>query len=555
MKKVLTLCFIILFAFIFVGCESGTGQGGGETENPEIDYATVNELKDSIDILYLEKGSFDFSNQDLVNEIQRIKETYNLLKQEEKDLITNYSDFEEIIQEYDAYLKAEEEKNAEKKKVEDAVEAAAELAKNSIPKTSTGEKIELPTSYVSDEGINVYIGWQSSDPLTISTNGVVTQPRTSTSRVTLTAIVRSGSVQQTVKGQVAVGILPYEKLPSKPVFAYYYTNQRLLNEIERKTINVINLSFAGLTSNGEVTIGNLNYSTVLQERKNGIRVCFSIQDAKGNPNFGEWTSTPEKREKLVKSIVDFNEKYHFDGVDIDWEYPLGNQVANYVELMKLLYEKIKEKNKNYLVTSAMYGGNGVSKYDAGVSYKYMDYIHLMTYDLNALEVSTHLTALGTGPLSSTSVKSTIAFYTGAGIPKEKLVIGGAFYGKVYELSSSATSFLKQPLKESVDGAYTKVYSAIKTEYLSKINSNDKSIKVVREWDSAAQAPYLCVTKYDSNNNVVGKEFITYDDAESLKLKAQYVFDEGLAGMMFWELGYEDRETNELVTSIYNVFYK
>ena len=141
---------------------------------------------------------------------------------------------------------------------------------------------------------------------------------------------------------------------------------------------------------------------------------------------------------------------------------------------------MKAKNSNYLVTSAMYGGNGVSKYNAGVSYKYMDYIHLMTYDLNAPELSTHLTALSSGPASSTSVQSTIKAYTNAGIPKEKLVIGGAFYGKIYELSVNGTEFIRQPLKSATTEAYTIVYSGLKANYIAHIGSNSQSIKVERK---------------------------------------------------------------------------
>ena len=259
------------------------------------------------------------------------------------------------------------------------------------------------------------------------------------------------------------------------------------------------------------------------------------------------------REKLVNSFIDTCEKYHFDGVDIDWEYPEGQQeVNNYVEFIKLLYTKMKAKSKNYLVTSAMYGGNGVSKYNADVVYEYLDYIHLMTYDLNASDTSTHLTALGTGRLSSISVKKTIEYYTGAGIPKEKLVIGAAFYGKQFNISTSATSFTYQ---KCIGEPFTLTYSAIKNSYLSMIGTNSDRIKVVREWDSDGQAPYLCITEYGLDGNVVNKAFVTYDDAQSLTLKSQYVFDEGLGGLMFWELGSNDRDEDDLMQAIYDVFYK
>jgi chitinase len=43
-------------------------------------------------------------------------------------------------------------------------------------------------------------------------------------------------------------------------------------------------------------------------------------------------------------------------------------------------------------------------------------------------------------------------------------------------------------------------------------------------------------------------FVTYDDPESLALKAAYVRGQGLRGMMFWELG--DDPTGALLGAIH-----
>ena len=542
MRKLLIL--LIVMVVFLVGC------GGEKPPVIEIDQLKVSEVQDSIDILYSELDDLKFSKEEVQQEIERIQTLYNELNSDEKELITNYSDFEEILSLYEQYKEQAAKDALEKAKIEQAVNEAIALCDEVVPTKSTGDNIELPTGYTSEDGISVYIGWSTSDPATITNKGFVTQPRKSTKNVILTAVCRSGDFSQKIEKRVVVGPLAYTQLPEKPVFAYYYSNQRELTELERKTINVINLSFGTIATDGTVSVGGLNYDTVLQERKNGIRVTFSVQNKDG---FKTWTATAEKREKLAQEFLNTCEKYHFDGVDIDWEFPESTiEVANYVDFMRILYEKFKKANSNYLVTSAMYGGNGVPKYNAGESYKYMDYIHLMTYDLNAPELSTHLTALSSGSASSTSVKSTITSYTAAGIPKEKLVIGGAFYGKIYELDPSSTGFIRQ---KPITDPYTIVYSQIKANYISKIGAEGGNIKVVREWDATANAPYLCITEYNASGIIVGKKFITYDDAESLKLKAEYVFSEDLGGIMFWELGYEARETNDLVEAIYKVFYK
>mgnify|MGYP003292843089 CR=1 FL=1 len=179
----------------------------------------------------------------------------------------------------------------------------------------------------------------------------------------------------------------------------------------------------------------------------------------------------------------------------------------------------------------------------------------MTYDLNSADVAQHLTALSKSSNGYSSVKQTVEFYLAAGVPKEKLVIGAAFYGKVYELSTTGTSFIgERPLSSSKDHLYSILYSSIRANYLPKIGQNLDNIKVEKRWDSVAEAPYLCITEY-KNGIVSARKFITYDDQQSIKLKVEYLLEADLGGIMFWELGYEDRDTDDLVIAIRDTIKK
>jgi len=67
-------------------------------------------------------------------------------------------------------------------------------------------------------------------------------------------------------------------------------------------------------------------------------------------------------------------------------------------------------------------------------------------------------------------------------------------------------------------------------YIDALQESDDIIQYdcwLRIWDSIAQAPFLFNTKF---NNV-----ISYDDPQSLKIKMNYIQENGFAGVMMWEL--------------------
>jgi chitinase len=57
--------------------------------------------------------------------------------------------------------------------------------------------------------------------------------------------------------------------------------------------------------------------------------------------------------------------------------------------------------------------------------------------------------------------------------------------------------------------------------------------MTRYWSEEAQAPWL----YNATTQIM----ISYDDPESLALKAAYAREHGLGGVMIWELGCDDAE--------------
>ena len=73
------------------------------------------------------------------------------------------------------------------------------------------------------------------------------------------------------------------------------------------------------------------YKKVTNLRKHGVKVTIALggwNDSKGN-KYSRLVNNPASRKKFTEEVMKFIEKYDFDGLDLDWEYPVCWQVTYY----------------------------------------------------------------------------------------------------------------------------------------------------------------------------------------------------------------------------------
>ena len=396
---------------------------------------------------------------------------------------------------------------------------------------------------------NIRLAWVSSDPQTISSTGIVI-PGDETEIVTLTMEVINDGYSTFFSKEVEVEPVTFRQLqPQRAIFGYYASYHFNGYTEDQLRCDVINLSFAYVTSDFRLDMHSLNDQILygaLAARKQGVRVVLSIQGyGDDSKNFKNAASTPENRAIFIKNIVDIVDKYHFNGVDLDWEYPgwftpskKDSDAEIYTALCQELNAALKEKNPDYLLTAAIPGGaEGYLRYNLKECSAHLDYIHLMTYDLEASSKVYHHTALyanlGKGTATNAAVHESVELFKLKGVPAEKLVIGIAFYGKYTTPKTSTNAGLGG---DSKTGTYsTLTYARIKSTFLNRVGDT-----VTEYWDSVCYAPYL----YDSVYNY----FITYENTRSINEKAKYMRKNGLGGVMIWELG-EDSSDGELMAAV------
>ena len=380
-----------------------------------------------------------------------------------------------------------------------------------LPKTIYGD-LELPDAY---SGYAV-TGKQPSDIM--SPEGKYHQPLSATF-ITLTATLKTTGIEESVSFTLKAEA--YKSLASPIASTYIYRNYHLVTDAFFDTLDIINCAFLTASADGSLygssVLNNITTYIMPKARERGCWVLFSVAPDSA------WTamaSNPTARANFADNIVKIINEYGFDGVDIDWE---GSVNGTYFTLMmEEVYTKVKANNPRHLVTAAIAGGQWQPPYyNLKNSSQYIDYINMMTYSMvsnngyyqnNLYPRSTfHNPTYGVGKsLASCSVQESIAIFRGYQVPVSKIIVGVAFYG------------VKQ-VKQ--DGAWKSSGSVFYTSIASSYLNNPA---YTAYFDEVAGVPYIL--KND------GTEFISYDDARSIQMKCDYIYTEGLAGMMYWENG-------------------
>ena len=307
------------------------------------------------------------------------------------------------------------------------------------------------------------------------------------------------------------GTTPFEPIapPSETVvvgYAVYWEDSMP----DPSLVTHINYAFAHIKGDFETldikSSSRLTKIVALKKTKPSLKVLLSVGGWEAG-NFSEMAADETHRKNFCKNCLNAVTKYGLDGIDIDWEYPTSsmagissspNDTQNFTLLMKDLRETL---GRDRLLTMASASNARYVNFKDAV--QYMDFVNVMTYDMG--DPPKHNGALYKSSLASESCDESVAKHVANGVPTSKIVLGIPFYGH-----GDGKAF-----DDYVD------YKDI------KINESKYTV----QWDNIAKVPYVT----DATNKMV----LTYDDAQSVGLKAEYVIQKNLAGAMYWNIEADD----------------
>ncbi len=278
-------------------------------------------------------------------------------------------------------------------------------------------------------------------------------------------------------------------------------------------------------------------------------------------SFGGWGQSdgfssavePEHLQEFVRSCVQTFIAGHFapgiegprifDGIDIDWEYPVEGGVmpgrpedtANFTAMAVEFRRQLDGIRPGLLLTAALPAPAELYKnFELKKIIVSMDYLSIMAYDLhwNSVPQTFLHSPLFHDPADPSKPPLDIRYgdyavrgFLQAGVPAQKILLGVPFYGKGW----TGVQDVNHGLYQSATGPATA----------------DGSYRALKSLTGVVDRKYY--KKAVSCSVWNGGNFWSYDCPEAVREKMKYIRHHHLAGVMFWELSHDTADSELLHT--------
>ncbi|KAJ6133076.1 hypothetical protein N7471_008291, partial [Penicillium samsonianum] len=253
--------------------------------------------------------------------------------------------------------------------------------------------------------------------------------------------------------------------------------------------------------------------------------------------FSDIAGSEINQKLFAKSLLAMMSTYGFDGVDIDWEYPVAEDRSgrkadfhNFPKWMKNLRSQLHSSGKEYglsltLPASFWY----LQHFDVKELEDAVDWFNIMTYDIHG---TWDMNNTWVGPFLNphtnlTEVKGAMDLLWRNDIDPSKVTMGLAFYGRGFTLASPDCA---EPGCTYLSGGNAGQCSEtigflLNSEIQTIIDDNNLTPKFYEE-DAVKAVSF-------------GDQWVSYDDADTFKIRGDFAKSQCLGGVMVWAISHDN----------------
>jgi len=180
----------------------------------------------------------------------------------------------------------------------------------------------------------------------------------------------------------------------KMVIAYVWSGE--LTKQDASKLDAVNIAFGKLRRDGSLECGEhpmVREIPKLRSYNPEMKIILSVAQPQSDTDaFTRCCGDAALREKAAKAAAQAVRDYDLDGIDFDWEYPCvpsnGSEVSpedkhNFTLFCEAVREQLDRLPGRHRILSIAAGADVyyVNCVELPELVKYLDYIHVMTYDL------------------------------------------------------------------------------------------------------------------------------------------------------------------------------
>ncbi|KAK3292952.1 glycoside hydrolase superfamily [Chaetomium fimeti] len=253
--------------------------------------------------------------------------------------------------------------------------------------------------------------------------------------------------------------------------------------------------------------------------------------------FSDLAKSTAAQDAFFESLITFMRRHNFDGVDLDWEYPVADDRGgipedydNFITLVRRLRERLNRTGRDYGITLTLPASywylRGFNLQDLE---PWLDWFNVMTYDIHGTWDST-VKAIGPyayAHTNMTEIQQALELLWRNNINPGRVVLGLGFYGRSFTMKSPDCMHSGCEFTDGARGGEcTGTPGVLSAAEINAIIANGATV-------TTDEVAGVQIVTWDSN------QWVSYDDAATLKTKLDYANLRCLGGTMVWAIDLDD----------------